>query len=85
VQQFDTGAAAGSMTDGMSHSRLHRLTVRDNRLAGISLGSGAGVAASHGSDGIRVLDVARDTALVAMHPGRTAVLPRTSGTLGRGP
>ena len=49
VQQFDTGFAAGSMTDGMSHSRLHDLTVRDNRFGGIDLGSGAGVAATEGN------------------------------------
>jgi parallel beta-helix repeat protein len=40
IQQFGTGFQAGSDTAGMAHSSLHDLTVRDNRFAGIGLGSG---------------------------------------------
>jgi len=40
VQQFNNGVFGGSDTNGMSDSRVHHLTVRDNRFAGISLGSG---------------------------------------------
>jgi parallel beta-helix repeat protein len=46
VQQFNNGIAAGGDTDGMSDSRVHHLTVRDNRFGGISLGSGGGAAAT---------------------------------------
>lgn len=46
VRQFNNGVAAGSDTDGMSDSRAHHLTVRDNRFGGISLGSGGGAAAT---------------------------------------
>ena len=34
VQQFNNGIAAGGDTDGMSDSRVHHLTVRDNRFGG---------------------------------------------------
>jgi parallel beta-helix repeat protein len=40
LQQFAGGFNAGSDTAGMAHSSVHDLTVRDNRFAGISLGSG---------------------------------------------
>ena len=40
VQQFNNGVSGGSDTNGMSDSRVHHLTVRDNRFGGISLGSG---------------------------------------------
>lgn len=46
VQQFDVGVTAGSATAGMSDSRVHHLTLRDNRVNGVSLGSGAGAAAT---------------------------------------
>jgi hypothetical protein len=46
VRQFDSGVAAGSDTEGMSDSRVHGLTLRDNRFAGVSIGSGAGTAAT---------------------------------------
>jgi hypothetical protein len=46
VRQFNNGVAAGSDTSGMSDGRAHHLTVRDNRFGGISLGSGAGAAAT---------------------------------------
>jgi hypothetical protein len=40
IQQFGSGFQAASETDGMADSTLHDLTVRDNRFAGIGLGSG---------------------------------------------
>jgi large repetitive protein len=40
IQQFGSGFQAGSDTDGMAGSSLQDLTVRDNRFAGIGLGSG---------------------------------------------
>jgi parallel beta-helix repeat protein len=39
LQQFAFGFAAGSETTGMADSSLHGLTARDNRFAGISMGS----------------------------------------------
>jgi parallel beta-helix repeat protein len=39
VQQFSDGFDAGSDTTGMANSRLHDLTVRDNRFGGIALSS----------------------------------------------
>ncbi len=38
VQQFDTGISAGDIGIGMSDSRLHDLTLRDNRFGGFDLG-----------------------------------------------
>jgi parallel beta-helix repeat protein len=46
VQQFDEGVGAGSDAAGMSDSRVHHLTAKDNRHGGIDLGSGAGAAAT---------------------------------------
>jgi parallel beta-helix repeat protein len=42
VQQFFAGFGAGSETTGMSDSTLRALTARDNRFAGISMGSRTG-------------------------------------------
>jgi parallel beta-helix repeat protein len=49
VQQFDTGVAAGSATDGMSDGHVHGLVLRDDRFGGVALGSGAGVTATAGN------------------------------------
>jgi parallel beta-helix repeat protein len=46
IQQFDNGFGAGSATEGTSDSRIHGLVLRDNRFAGVSLGSGAGPTAT---------------------------------------
>jgi hypothetical protein len=46
VQQFDNGVSAGSDSAGMSDSHIHDLALRDDRFAGVSLGSGAGAAAT---------------------------------------
>jgi large repetitive protein len=46
IQQFDSGVAAGGFTTGMSDSRVHDLTVRDNRGDGVGFGSGADPAAT---------------------------------------
>jgi len=49
VQQFDVGVGAGSGNDGMSGGRVHHMTLRDDRFEGVSLGSGAGTAATAGN------------------------------------
>jgi hypothetical protein len=49
VQQFDTGLSAGSQTAGMSDGTVRGLVLRDNRFGGVSLGSGAGPAATAGN------------------------------------
>jgi parallel beta-helix repeat protein len=41
IRQFDMGLDAGGFTTGMSDSRLHDLTLRDNRFGGVGFGSGA--------------------------------------------
>ena len=46
IQQFDSGVSAGSDTEGMSDSRIHDLVLRDFRFDGVSMGSGAGPAAT---------------------------------------
>jgi hypothetical protein len=65
VQQFDSAVAAGSGTDGMSNSRVHHMTLRDERFSGVSLGSGAGAPATAGNriDHNLVSGVACDAAL----------------------
>jgi large repetitive protein len=40
IQQFTGGVNGGSDTDGTANSKLHDLTVRDNRFGGITLGGG---------------------------------------------
>jgi parallel beta-helix repeat protein len=46
IRQFDTGVSAGSDDSGMSDSRVHDLTLVDNRFNGVGIGSGAGPAAT---------------------------------------
>jgi hypothetical protein len=46
VQQFSTGISAGSDTNGMSDSRVHHMTLRDNPWGGVSIAGGAGTAAT---------------------------------------
>ena len=46
VQQFSTGISAGSDTKGMSDSRVHHMTLRDNPWGGVSIAGGAGTAAT---------------------------------------
>jgi parallel beta-helix repeat protein len=42
LQQFFSGFNAGSDTEAMANSRLVHLVARDNRFAGLTMGSGAG-------------------------------------------
>jgi len=46
VQQFDVGVTAAGFATGMSDSRVHDLTLRDNRHGGVSIGSGADATAT---------------------------------------
>ena len=46
IRQFDSGVSAGSATEGTSDSQIHDLVLRDNRFGGVSIGSGAGPAAT---------------------------------------
>ena len=46
IQRFDSGVEAGGFTTGMSDSRVHDLTLRDNRFGGVGFGSGADPAAT---------------------------------------
>ncbi len=49
IKQFDLGVEAGSDTNGMSDSRVRDLALRELRSGAISLGSGAGPAATSGN------------------------------------
>jgi hypothetical protein len=46
VQQFSVGISAGSVTNGVTDSRVHHMTLRDNSLGGVSVIGGTGAAAS---------------------------------------